>query len=63
MPKRLGMEPIMLRSFTVEEQLPPIRCLLEVALSQDADKHGIEPMQVLEVLDKSERTKISRRMV
>jgi pyridoxal phosphate enzyme (YggS family) len=34
-----------------EEQLPPVRCLLEVAISQDIDKHGIEPGQVLEVLD------------
>ena len=34
-----------------EEQLPPIHCLLEVALSQDAEKHGIEPDKVLEVLD------------
>jgi pyridoxal phosphate enzyme (YggS family) len=35
-----------------EEQLPPVHCLLEVALSQDADKHGIEPTQVFETLDK-----------
>ena len=35
-----------------EEHLPPARCLLEVAISQDADKHGIEPEQVLAVLDK-----------
>ena len=34
-----------------EEQLPPVRCLLEVALSQDVDKHGIPPEQVLKVLD------------
>ena len=34
-----------------EDQLPPVRCLLEVALSQDAEKHGIEPERVLEVLD------------
>ena len=34
-----------------EEQLPPIRCLLEVAISPDADKQGIEPEHVLEVLD------------
>ena len=34
-----------------EEQLPPIHCLLEVALSQDTDKHGVEPQQVLKVLD------------
>ena len=34
-----------------EEQLPPVRCLLEVAISQDADKHGIEPVQVLRTLD------------
>jgi len=34
-----------------EEQLPPIHCLLEVALSQDAEKHGVEPEQVLEILD------------
>jgi len=35
-----------------EEQLPPVRCLLEVAISQDAEKQGIEPAQVVEVLDK-----------
>ena len=34
-----------------EEQLLPIHCLLEVALSQDAEKHGVEPAQVLETLD------------
>ena len=34
-----------------EEQLPPVRCLLEVAISQDAEKQGIEPEQVLYVLD------------
>jgi pyridoxal phosphate enzyme (YggS family) len=34
-----------------EEQLPPIHCLLEVAISQDVEKHGIEPEQVLNVLD------------
>jgi len=34
-----------------EEQLPPIHCLLEVALSQDSEKHGIEPEKVLDVLD------------
>jgi pyridoxal phosphate enzyme (YggS family) len=34
-----------------EEQLPPVHCLLEVALSQDAEKQGIEPEQVLGVLD------------
>ena len=34
-----------------EEQLPPVHCLLEVTLSQDAEKHGIEPEKVLEVLD------------
>ena len=34
-----------------EEQLPPVPCLLEVALSQDAEKHGVEPGNVLEVLD------------
>ena len=35
-----------------EEHLPPVRCLLEVAISQDTDKHGIEPGHVLEMLDK-----------
>ena len=35
-----------------EEHMLTVRCLLEVALSQDAEKHGIEPEQVLEVLDK-----------
>ena len=35
-----------------EEQLPPVRCLLEIAISQDKEKHGIEPAHVLEVLDK-----------
>ena len=35
-----------------EEQFPPVHCLLEVALSQDAEKHGIEPGKVLEILDK-----------
>jgi len=34
-----------------EEQLPPVRCLLEVTLSQDAEKHGMEPEKVLEALD------------
>ena len=34
-----------------EAQLPPIRCLLEVAISQDTEKHGIEPENVLKVLD------------
>ena len=34
-----------------EEQLPPIHCLLEVSLSQDAEKQGIEPEQVLQFLD------------
>jgi pyridoxal phosphate enzyme (YggS family) len=34
-----------------EEQLPPIHCLLEVAISQDTEKHGIEPEHVLEILD------------
>ena len=34
-----------------EERLPPIPCLLEIAISQDAEKHGIEPENVLEVLD------------
>ena len=34
-----------------EEQLSPIHCLLEVAISQDAEKQGIEPEHVLEVLD------------
>jgi len=35
-----------------EEQLPPVRCLLEIAISHDTSKHGIEPKDVLEVLDK-----------
>jgi len=35
-----------------EEQLPTVHCLLEVAISQDAEKQGIEPEYVLEVLDK-----------
>ena len=35
-----------------EEQLPPVHCLLEVAISQDTDKCGIEPAHVLETLDK-----------
>jgi len=34
-----------------EEELPPVPCLLEVALSQDAEKQGIEPEKVLDVLD------------
>ena len=34
-----------------EEQLPPIHCLLEVAISQDTDKQGIEPENVLDVLE------------
>jgi pyridoxal phosphate enzyme (YggS family) len=34
-----------------EEQLPPVHCLLEVALSQDSEKHGVEPAQVLKILD------------
>ena len=34
-----------------EEQLPPVHCLLEVALSQDTEKHGVKPEQVLKVLD------------
>jgi len=34
-----------------EEHLPAVRCLLEVAISQDAEKHGIEPEHVLEILD------------
>jgi pyridoxal phosphate enzyme (YggS family) len=34
-----------------EDELPPIHCLLEVALSQDAEKHGIPPEQVLKTLD------------
>ena len=34
-----------------EEQLPPIHCLLEVALSQDTEKLGIPPEQVLKTLD------------
>jgi len=35
-----------------EELLSPVHCLLEVAISQDADKQGIEAVQVLETLDK-----------
>ena len=35
-----------------EEQLPPVRCLLEVAISQDVSKHGVPPEGVLETLDK-----------
>ena len=34
-----------------EESLPTVRCLLEVAISHDAEKHGVEPEQVLETLD------------
>ena len=34
-----------------EEQLPPVRCLLEVAISQDVSKHGVKPEEVLRVLD------------
>ena len=34
-----------------EEQLPPVRCLLEVALSHDTEKHGIEPEHVLKIID------------
>ena len=34
-----------------EERLPPIHCLLEVAISQDTDKQGIRPEQVLKILD------------
>ena len=34
-----------------EEHLPPIRCLLEVVISQDANKHGFKPEQVLDMLD------------
>ncbi|MCL2006412.1 MAG: YggS family pyridoxal phosphate-dependent enzyme [Planctomycetaceae bacterium] len=34
-----------------EEQLPSVRCLLEVAISQDVGKQGIKPNEVLEVLD------------
>jgi pyridoxal phosphate enzyme (YggS family) len=34
-----------------EEQLPPIHCLLEVALSKDMEKQGIPPEQVLKTLD------------
>lgn len=34
-----------------EERLPPIQCLLEVAISQDSEKHGLEPENVPEVLD------------
>jgi len=35
-----------------EEQLPPVRCLLEVAISQDVSKQGIKPEDVLEFSDK-----------
>ena len=35
-----------------EEQLPAVRCLLEVAISQDTEKQGIDPQQVPEILDK-----------
>jgi pyridoxal phosphate enzyme (YggS family) len=34
-----------------EEHLPPIHCLLETAVSQDAGKHGIKPPHLLKVLD------------
>jgi len=34
-----------------EEQLPPIHCLLEVAISPDAEKQGVEPEHVLKMLD------------
>ena len=34
-----------------EERLPPIHCLLEVAISKDTEKHGIKPAEVLHVLD------------
>jgi pyridoxal phosphate enzyme (YggS family) len=34
-----------------EEQLPPVHCLIETAISQDADKHGIEPERILAILD------------
>ena len=34
-----------------EEQLPPVRCLLEVAISQDVSKHGVLPEEVPKVLE------------
>ena len=34
-----------------EEQLPQIHCLLEAAISQDAEKHGLKPEEVLPFLD------------
>ena len=34
-----------------EERLPPVHCLLEVAISKDVEKHGIEPEKVLGILD------------
>ena len=34
-----------------EERLPPVHCLLEVALSQDSEKLGVEPEHVLKILD------------
>ena len=34
-----------------EEQLPPVHCLLEVAISQDTGKHGVRPEHVLKILD------------
>jgi len=35
-----------------EEGLPPVHCLVEIALSQDVNKQGIPPGKVLNVLDK-----------
>lgn len=34
-----------------EEQLSPVHCLLEVAISQDSEKLGVEPEHVLKILD------------
>ncbi|MDR0328485.1 MAG: YggS family pyridoxal phosphate-dependent enzyme [Planctomycetaceae bacterium] len=34
-----------------EDELPPVHCLLEVALSQDTEKHGVLPEQTLKTLD------------
>ena len=35
-----------------DEQLTPVHCLLEVAISPDVSKQGVQPGDVLEVLDK-----------
>ena len=34
-----------------EEQLQPVHCLLEMAISSDAEKHGIKPDEALRFLD------------